>query len=708
MNFFLSRIFPRLRWFNLSGALLIALLQRTPVLRLLGLAERTVHASPAGALLKSAVAALGALGAAHTLAGATQLIVTATTVNGTVGTPVTTVAFSTTGAPSAAGSYSFTGTFPPGVAVPGASGGILNNLNGIITGTPTAAGTFTVSITAWEFANKQGSSEGPATVRYVIAGGAGTVAPQITAQPQTQTAATGATVTFTTTVTGTPTPTLQWRKDGANLTGATSATLTLTNVTVANSGIYTLVATNSAGTATTANASLTVTAPTGPPSISAQPQSQTTAVSQRVTLTVTATGNPAPTYQWFKNGVAIANATAASFTIDRVALTDAGNYTVAVTNSQGTVNSAAATLNVDATASAPSFAAQPASQTVAPGSTVAFNAPATGTPTPTYQWLRNGAALPGASASLLVVKNATAADAATYTCVVTNTINGTRNEITSAAAVLTLTPTTNPGRLINLSIITPLVAGEQMSMGTVLGGAGTSGAKAVLARAVGPSLGAFGVPGTLPDPKMTLVATGTTNVNIATNDNWAGDATLSNAFAQVGAFAYANGATRDAAVFQPALAAGNYAVQVSDATTTASGTILAEIYDATPAANFTAATPRLINVSVIKTIATGSTLSAGFVIGGATARTVLVRALGPGLGAFGVPGVMPDPKLDLLLQSTGLSIASNDNWGGATALVEASSAVGAFAIANAASTDAVLLVTLAPGSYAARVQPAAT
>ncbi|MEY2879435.1 MAG: hypothetical protein RLZZ15_1815, partial [Verrucomicrobiota bacterium] len=262
----------------------------------------------------------------------------------------------------------------------------------------------------------------------------------------------------------------------------------------------------------------------------------------------------------------------------------------------------------------------------------------------------------------------------------------------------------NPARLINLSIVTQLAAGEtSFSMGTVLGGAGTSGPKALLARAAGPSLAAFGVGGTLPDPTMALLGAG--GVTVATNDNWGGDPNLANAFQQVGAFAYANAATKDAAVFQPALPGGNYAVQVSDAGA-GTGTVIAELYDATPANAFTARTPRLLNVSIIKNI--GSGLAAGFVIGGVGRKTVLIRAVGPSLTAFGLSAstLLADPKLELIDAAKRI-VGANDNWGGdaalATALTAAFGQVGAFALANPASKDAALLVTLDPGSYSVSV-----
>ncbi|MDO8543685.1 MAG: DVUA0089 family protein [Opitutaceae bacterium] len=108
-----------------------------------------------------------------------------------------------------------------------------------------------------------------------------------------------------------------------------------------------------------------------------------------------------------------------------------------------------------------------------------------------------------------------------------------------------------------------------------------------------------------------------------------------------------------------------------------------------------------MNVSVRKQIDAGGTLTAGFVIAGATSRTVLIRAIGPGLAAFGLTGVMADPQLALF--SGAVRITGNDNWGGDTQITAAGTAVGAFAIANTASRDAMLITTLAPGSYTVEV-----
>jgi len=112
--------------------------------------------------------------------------------------------------------------------------------------------------------------------------------------------------------------------------------------------------------------------------------------------------------------------------------------------------------------------------------------------------------------------------------------------------------------------------------------------------------------------------------------------------------------------FLPTAAPGPYSVKVSGVGG-ATGLVIAEIYDATPAANFGAGSYRFLDVSVLKQIDTGESLTVGFNVGGSAARTVLVRAVGPALSVFNLNGTMPDPQVDLYSGSTVL--ASNDNWG---------------------------------------------
>jgi hypothetical protein len=305
-----------------------------------------------------------------------------------------------------------------------------------------------------------------------------------------------------------------------------------------------------------------------------------------------------------------------------------------------------------------------------------------------YQWYRNGTAISGATQASLVLPQVRPADAGTYTVVVTN-IAGS---VTSAAARLVVAFS----RLINVSILASLATpGDTLTIGYVMGGAGTTGTTPLLVRAAGPSLAALGVDGTLADPRIELFAGST---KTGENDNWAGAPTVSSAMAAVGAFAFSGPTSRDAAAALT-VATGENSVRVS-ATDNGTGLAIAELYDATPATGFTGLFPRLINTSVLKQVGTGFT--AGFVLGGTGSRSVLIRAIGPTLSsAFGVSGAVSDPRLTLNAGQT--AVAANDNWGGGATLGSAFNSVGAFAL-PANSRDAVVVAELNPGNYTVQVE----
>ena len=104
------------------------------------------------------------------------------------------------------------------------------------------------------------------TNNHTIRKGIVVALPQITTQPQSQAVTAGNNVTFSITATGAPAPTYQWYNTGVMVGGATSATLTLSNVQAINAGSYYVVVTNVAGSATSNQATLTVNAATPPPS----------------------------------------------------------------------------------------------------------------------------------------------------------------------------------------------------------------------------------------------------------------------------------------------------------------------------------------------------------------------------------------------------------------------------------------------------------
>ncbi len=336
---------------------------------------------------------------------------------------------------------------------------------------------------------------------------------------------------------------------------------------------------------------------------------------------------------------------------------------------------------------APVITRQPAAQSIAPGATVAFAV--TATDAAAYQWKRNGLALPGATTANLTLTAPTTASAGAYTVDVANAAGTT----TSAPAALTVSTPADPGRLANLSIRAPAGTGAQtLTVGFVLGGLSTAAPQTLLIRGVGPGLAPFGLTGLLADPALQLFR-GTTA--LLANDNWeTAGPTIAPLAAQVGAFALPAG-SRDASLVTSTLTSGAYTAQITGPTT---GLALAEIFDATPA---TPAPRQLLNVSARTTAGNGDqTLIAGFVIGGTTARTVLIRAAGPALTTFGVPGILADPTLTLYRGTE--KIAENDNWQTSPDLVETFASVGAFPF-TARSRDAVLYLTLPPGAYTAQV-----
>ncbi|HEY1765655.1 MAG TPA: immunoglobulin domain-containing protein [Opitutaceae bacterium] len=348
----------------------------------------------------------------------------------------------------------------------------------------------------------------------------------------------------------------------------------------------------------------------------------------------------------------------------------------------------------DAASAAPTFTVQPISVTVA-GGTVALQAVANNSPT--YQWMWNGTTpVAGATSSTLVLTNA-AAHVGTYTCVATNSGGSS----TSNAATVAVQSTNNIGRLVNISCRSTVGTGANILIaGFAIGGAGTSGTESLLIRGSGPALAGFGVSGTLPDPQMQVFSGSDV---LGSNSAWGGDGSISSAAAQVGAFAWSDTSSHDTALLET-LSDGPYTVQIAGESGD-TGVALAEVYDTTPAGSFTPAKPRIVNISARVNVGTGGNiLIAGFAIGGSTARTVLIRASGPALNAFGVTGTLPDPELQLFSGSNVLD--SNTAWGGSTSIVNAAAQVGAFAWSSASSNDSAILITLPPGAYTAQVSGA--
>ncbi|MCS5572635.1 MAG: immunoglobulin domain-containing protein, partial [Pseudomonadales bacterium] len=217
----------------------------------------------------------------------------------------------------------------------------------------TDAGTYSVTVT---------NEAGIATSVTAIVSVSTPVA--ITAQPEGLSAPTGTSVTFSVTATGTAPITYQWLKNSEKITGATSATYTVSSVAASDTGGYQVLVSNEAGDQISKTASLRVAQPV---SIVSQPVSGQVREGQPYELSVVASGTQPLTYKWYKDGGAIDGADSSAFQIDDAAVVNAGVYAVVVGNEVGNVTSSEATVEV---LLPPSIGSLDALKEVEPGSTV--------------------------------------------------------------------------------------------------------------------------------------------------------------------------------------------------------------------------------------------------------------------------------------------------------------------------------------------------
>ena len=253
------------------------------------------------------------------------------------------------------------------------------------------------------------------------------------------------------------------------------------------------------------------------------------------------------------------------------------------------------------------------------------------------------------------------------------------------------------GFLRNLSTRGPVgTGGDILVAGFAVSG---NAPKKVLVRAIGPTLAAFGVEGTLADTRLDLFSG---NTLVVANDNWGGAGDVIAASAAVGAFPLSP-SSLDSVVLAT-LPPGLYTAQVSGVGGR-TGVALVELYDVDTLQAFS--TQKLTNVATRAVLtAAQNQIIAGFMVSGTTAKKVLIRAVGPTLGRapFNIPGTLADPMLSLV-RGDGVVVRENDNWetgNDASLISEASVKVGAFAL-SAGAKDSAILINLPPGTYNAQV-----
>jgi Immunoglobulin domain/Immunoglobulin I-set domain len=285
-------------------------------------------------------------------------------------------------------------------------------------------------------------------------------APAITAHPQNQTVTATSAATFTVAVDGNPSPSILWQRNGQSITlNGTSLTYTTPATSLAgsstdNGSTYLALLTNTVGTAQSNAATLTV-LPL-PIAVSLEPNTPlglSVMEGQSTQFEVVATGTAPLTYQWFKgsvgSGTAIVGATSATLPFSKVQVSDAGTYYVVVNNPVNVPRtSRSASLVVTAAQLPPSISTQTPNLAVTEGNQATFQVVATGTPTLSYRWEKNGNEIQDSSNATagtpnLVLTTLTLADSgAQFRCRISNAVAPAG--VYSTPATLTVLPSPNP------------------------------------------------------------------------------------------------------------------------------------------------------------------------------------------------------------------------------------------------------------------------
>lgn len=275
--------------------------------------------------------------------------------------------------------------------------------------------------------------------------------PSIVDAPRSVLVRTGQTANFSVTAGGAPAPTLQWQTRPANSTGAwtdiagaTAPNFTTPALTLADNGSqYRAVATNAVGRAESAPVTASVSDIDVAPTITTQPAALSVIAGSDAVFAAVARGTEALSYQWLFNGTPIAGANSPVLRLPAVTSANAGSYRLVVSNAAGSTTTEPAVLLVTAgtaPAVAPTIVTPPAATKVHVGDTASFAVGVGGTSPLTFQWLRNGQPIAGATAAVYTIASVAESDAATYSVQVSNAAGS----VTSAGAALTVQTIAQP------------------------------------------------------------------------------------------------------------------------------------------------------------------------------------------------------------------------------------------------------------------------
>jgi hypothetical protein len=348
----------------------------------------------------------------------------------------------------------------------------------------------------------------------------------------------------------------------------------------------------------------------------------------------------------------------------------------------GTITIAGITFSVSQDGTSCSYSIAPTSQNVGPSAstnsvnvTAGAGCPWTATSNaPSFLNIKSGASGTG---------NGTVS----YTIAANSTPAQRTGTLTIAGQTFTVTQTgASPTVLGNISTRLRVLTGDNALIGGMIA-TGTAN-KRVIIRAIGPTLNDFGVPGALQDPTLELFQGSS---QIASNDDWRQSAQQ----ADIQNSGFAPGRDAESAIIATLTPGQNYTaiVRGKDGTT---GVGLVEAFDLEVGSS-----SKLGNISTRGFVdVDDNVMIAGLIVSpnNGTSTKVLVRALGPTLGDFGVPSSLTDPTLDLV-NASGTVIRSNDNWRS-----DQQSEIEAASLAPSHNEEAALVETVVPGAYTAIVR----
>lgn len=490
------------------------------------------------------------------------------------------------------------------------------------------------------------------TVRFLV----GSLAPYLTVRLNDQSPLAGTTLTLQASAVGTPIPAFQWSRDGVPIAGATRTELSLPALTLADTGRYAVTVTNLVGTDTSA-AQVTV---RSAPVFLRSPAAQTVPAGEDATLSVEVAGHPAPALQWRRDGTVLAGQTGSTLRLTPATAAAAGTYDVVATNALGTTASEAAALTVTVRDFTGTYAGRLSGGTeglmlVRPDGTAALLAPLA----------PGGAAVALLNATVDLRGNLRGAGSTTETTPRAFVAAGTIDEVAGTARL-------------------SLPAVNETFSGTRLRAATPAAAAGLYRLALVGSAGGRGHALVAPDGQVLVITSG--------------GAAAESAAGRLEATGRLRATSSGGAALDLAFGAGAVRGTVRTAagvTGTLAGAVEALLGQ-----------EELVNLSIRGVTLPGAPLILGFATGGTAAKSVLVRAVGPGIGRppFNVAGALPDPNVQLFRVNTAL--AQNNDWGqppaGAAALAAAATATGAFAL-QPGSADAALLASLPAGVYTAQV-----